>query len=619
MGKASNSDIISLAADFDRVGRDEWLVLAQKALAGRSIDDVLTTTTYEGVTLNALYHREDAAGGPDPAGFPGAMPFTRGAALPQRTRDGWEIRQLHAQPDPVAANGEIRADLSGGAQSLVLRLDQGARCLSEDRHGKDGLVIRRVDDLAEALAGVNLARTAITLQAGAAALPAAALFLALADRRGVDPAVLTGNLGFDPLAALAADGWLPGPLDRQFKAAAALAGWCVANAPGLRVVCIDTDVYHSAGATETLDLAFAMAAAVAHLRVMIAAGLEIDDACGQIAFSLPVTTDVFQGIAKFRAARRLWARIAEASGADVLAARLHAVTATRNLSRRDPWVNQLRATCSCFAAGVGGADSITVRAHTDALGAPLPLARRVARNIQTILVQEASLARVADPAGGSYYVERLSDEYACRAWALFQDIEAADGMGAALLSGKVSSMIETAWDERARNLARRRDQLTGISSFPNLEEDAGSVALTDQDALRTIVDRGHAETGVAVPDYLDIAALAAAADAGASLAALARPLRGAAVTIPALRPHRLGEAFEDLRDASDAWLAENGRRPCAFMACLGTPADYTARAMFTKSYLTAGGIETLETETDLDGGRRQLAGRQGRFGRDLLF
>jgi len=129
-----------------------------------------------------------------------------------------------------------------------------------------------------------------------------------------------------------------------------------------------------------------------------------------------------------------------------------------------------------------GVDDQHVR-MTDAIGVSEPLARRVARNIQTILVQESSLAKVADPAGGSFYVERLSDEYARRAWALMQEIEAGGGMADALMSGRVADTLATSWAERERNLARRRDELTGVSSFPNLEEEPGQVV--EQEALES--------------------------------------------------------------------------------------------------------------------------------------
>jgi methylmalonyl-CoA mutase len=605
MEDVNKSRIIPLAEGFKEAGREDWTALVEKALKGRSIDKVLNTPTYEGVTLRPVYRGDgqaDPAGPADLPDLPGARSLARGPVTLARASQGWDIRQVHANPDPAGANVDIKNDLSGGASSVTLRLDQGAR-RGGGELGTDGLVARGARDMEAALAGVDLERTAISLQAGAAFLPAVSALMAVVGRHGSEAAKLTGSFGADPLASLAEAGGLPGPLARHMEALGALAAWSDENTPGMRAVAVDTAVYHGAGSTETQDLGFALATAVAYLRAMTEEGMNPDAAFRQISFTLSVGTDVFQVIAKLRAARRLWARVAEACGVGLGAGDmvLGAATASRSLSRRDIWVNQLRATCACFAAGVGGADSITVRPHTDAVGGPDQLARRVARNIQTILVQESSLARVADPAGGSYYVEQLSDDYARRAWEIFQEVEAAGGMAEALLSGKVAEVVGAAWSERERNLARRRDELTGISSFPDLDEAPSPVVSPDMPVLRKIVEQARSGDDVSVPDGPDLDGLIAAAAAGASFAALAQSITGAAVRISALTQHRLGEAFEALRDASDELLAKTGMRPTVFIAQIGTPADYTARVVFSKSYFAAAGIAAIEAEVDSNG------------------
>jgi methylmalonyl-CoA mutase len=590
MENASNTPILPLAEGFENASREDWTALVEKALKGRPIDKALGKSTYEGVTVEALYRPE--TGNPSPARALGPL---------SRNSTGWDIRQVHARAEPSGVNADIKADLNGGATSVAIRLDGAAR-RGGDGFETDGLVMRRADDLETALAEIDLTRTAVALQPGAAFLASAGALLAVAERRGVAPSDLSGTFGADPLGALAETGSLPGPLEKQMAALMALASWTSQNAPRMRTVWIDTSIHHDAGATETQDLAYAMATALAYLRAMTGAGMSVDDACRQIGFTLSVGTEVFQTIAKLRAARRLWARITEACGAstDAGTMSLGAVTAARALSRRDVWVNQLRATCACFAAGVGGADCITVRGHTDAIGVSEPLARRVARNIQTILVQESSLAKVADPAGGSFYVERLSDEYARRAWTLMQEIEAGGGMADALVSGRVADTLATSWAERERNLARRRDELTGVSSFPNLEEEPGQVVEPDRAVLEEIVEAARAADEISVPDAPDIDGLIAAASDGASITALSKPLAGAATQAPALNRHRFGEAFEMLRDASDAVLERSGRRPTGFLAQIGTPADYTARSVFAKSYLASGGIDAREAETDVE-------------------
>jgi methylmalonyl-CoA mutase len=602
MEDINESKIIPLAEGFEQAGPDDWTALVEKALKGRPIDKVLNTRTYEGVTLSPLYRGDGPVGSAASSTVGRAEGSTRGPVTASRNSQGWDIRQLHANPDPSGTNADVQADLSGGATSVTLRLDQGA-CRGGGDFSTDGLVARQADDFEAVLAGIDLERTGVTLQSGAAYLPASSALMAVARNRNISFASLTGSFGADPLASLAEVGELPGPLNRHMEALAALAAWSEANTPGMRAVTVDTSVYHGAGATETQDLGIAMATALAYLRAMTNAGMGIDAACRQIGFTLSVGTDVFQVIAKLRAARRLWARVAQVCGASVASGvmTLNATTASRSLSQRDIWVNQLRATCACFAAGVGGADSITVRSHTDAIGGPDQLARRVARNIQTVLVRESSLARVADPAGGSYYVEELSENYARLAWGVLQETEAAGGMAEAMTSGKIAAMVGVAWSERERNLAFRRDELTGVSSFPDLDETPSPVASADLVKLQRIVERSRLGDDVAVLDGMDIDGLIHAASKGASFVALSKSIGGPAVQISAMIQHRLGEAFEVLRDASDTALAANERRPTVFIAQIGTPADYTARVVFSKSYFAAGGIVAVEAEVDTSG------------------
>jgi methylmalonyl-CoA mutase len=356
-----------------------------------------------------------------------------------------------------------------------------------------------------------------------------------------------------------------------------------------------------------------MATAVAYLRAMEQAGVPIDDACGQIAFSFSLGTDQYMNIAKLRAARLMWARIAEACDASepARAARIHAVTAARVLTRRDPWVNMLRSTMACFSAAVGGANSITVLPHDAALGQPSPLARRIARNTQLILQEESHLNRVIDPAGGSWALESLTQDLAGAAWALFQDIEKGGGMAEALTSGRIAEQIAEVREARRKDIAKRKAPITGISEFPNLAEPAPELADPDLDALRA--EAGADLAAVREDATHDIFSVEGAAEElevlpteiatatikGATLGELARASTqdGArAVEIAPLPSHSLAEDFEALRDASDAMLEATGARPRMFLANVGPLAHFTARATFARNFFEAGGVECLTNQ-----------------------
>jgi methylmalonyl-CoA mutase len=306
------------------------------------------------------------------------------------------------------------------------------------------------------------------------------------------------------------------------------------------------------------ELAFVLAAGVAYLRAIESAGVRLEDAQAMVYARLSADADQFLTLAKFRALRLLWARIEQASGLAPKPLFIAADTAWRMLTRRDPYVNMLRATIATFSAGLGGADAITVLPHTLALGLPDPFARRAARNTQLVLLEESNLAKVSDPAAGSGGIETLTQELCEAAWSLFQEIEKAGGVFSALEQNLIQRKVAATRALREANIARRKDVLTGATEFPNLHE--AYVAVLD-----------------AKP-----AALASYGEAK--------------IKFDALPPMRLAAPFEHLRDRSDQILKSSGARPKVFLANLGTPAEFTPRATFAKSFFETGGIEAVDTQ-----------------------
>jgi methylmalonyl-CoA mutase len=501
-----SSDALVLAGEFPAASRDEWLVLVDGVLKGRPFDKVLVNRLHDGIDLQPLYTAHDVTAGPAALGLPGTAPFVRGASP---VRLGWDVRQHHAVIDARAANGAVLADLERGATSLWLRSDPSVI----------GAVL---DDVYLDLAG-------IVLDAGPAYVEAAAALEQLWAERGVPPTAVLGGFGADPIAY----GMPVGP-------AADLAVRGAAHHPGFRAITVDGTVWHDAGGSDVEELALSVATGVAYLRALTAHGMTLADANSQIEFRLAATADQFSTIAKLRAARRLWARVTELSGS-VQPQAQHAVTSSAMMTTRDPWVNILRTTVACFAAAVGGADAVTVRPFDAAIGQSDSFACRIARNTQAILLDESNLARVADPGGGSWFVEHLTDAMASSAWEGFREVERAGGIVAALDSGMVRDQLAATWDERAGDIARRKDPITGVSEFPDIAE--------------TAVDRP-----------------------------------------PGLPPHesvvprrRYAAGFEALRDRADAAAT----RPAVFLANIGPIAVHTARSTFAKNFFEAAGIATI--------------------------
>lgn len=533
------ADGLSLAAEFPDPSHDQWQSLVEGVLrrsgrevTGSAAEEALSTALGDGLTARPLYTSTDVSMDP---GLPGFAPFTRGSTAAGNTTDGWDVRQRHALTDPVRLNEALLGDLENGVTSLWLAVG-----------GPGGVP---VSGLARALEGVHLDLAPVVLDAGGDAGPAVRELLALCEARGLAKGSVRGGLGIDPLGHAARSGSEP-----DLTEAVHWARLCSGEYPGLRALAVDALPYHEAGGSAAEELGLSLATGVACLRALTAAGLSVEEACGQLEFRYAATADQFLTIAKLRAARRLWARVAEVCGApDAGAQRQHAVTSSVMMTRRDPWVNMLRTTLACLAAGVGGAESVTVLPFDHALGLPDAFARRIARNTSTILIEESHLARVTDPAGGSWYVERLTEELAAAAWSFFQEVERAGGQAAALRSGMVKERIEATWAAQCRDLARRKEPVTGVSEFP---------ALAERPVEREPAPSASWEGG-----------------------------------LPRVRRD---EAFEALRARSDRHLTATGSRPRVFLAALGPASAHTGRASFAANLFLSGGIEPVQEPVSVD-------------------
>ncbi|MEV4319359.1 methylmalonyl-CoA mutase family protein [Actinocrispum sp. NPDC049592] len=518
-----NQEELVLAAEFPTPDRAQWQELIAGVLrkSGKlpdsvpgEVSDLIATKTYDDILVHPLYTSGDSSYAP---GMPGLAPFVRGGRPEGNVATGWDVRQRHAHPDPAVARKAILADLEHGVTSLWLVVGDAGLPLSS---------------LADVLDEVYLDLAPVMLDAGADFLAASDALLKIHSDKAIPASEVGGNLGADPLGLRARTG-----AAQDLAGAVSLAVRVAGEYPKLRTIVVDALPYHQAGGSDAQELGISIATGVAYLRALTDAGLSVEQAAGQLDFRYAASADQFLTIAKFRAARRLWARVTEVSGC-VAAQRQHAVTSPVMMTRRDPWVNMLRTTLACFGAGVGGADAVTVLPFDAAIGLPDDFARRIARNTHAVLLEESRVAGVIDPAGGSWYVEQLTEDLASAAWAFFQEIERAGGVEAA--SGLIEERLAQTWERRSRNLAKRKDPLTGVSEFPNL---------TEKPVVR--------QPAPAVP----------------------------AGGLPSVR---LAEAYEELRDLSDAQPV----RPKVFLATLGPVASHTARATFAANLFQAGGIET---------------------------
>ncbi|MFZ1990237.1 MAG: methylmalonyl-CoA mutase family protein [Alphaproteobacteria bacterium] len=493
-------DTLDLAAKGEGAALETWQAIARKAL-GNAADGILGT--------RADWPLADASG------LPGAAPYMRGT---KAARARWDIRTLISEPSPSRANAQALEEIAGGATSLWI--DAAAFSTPEAA-------------LSAALADIPLEHVAL-------AFDGANIAAARAARQIAHGASIF--LGFDDFAAMARGGAAQNRLAQTVD----LARETALTHSQARAISIDTRVYHNAGSTPATELATALASGVAYLHALESAGFTIEAAARQIAFILVTDANFVTSIAKLRALRRCWARVLDACGAGDAMRDVHvtAVSSEMMMTRHDAHTNILRTALAGFAAAVGGADAIALLPFDARGGKTSDEARRIACNTQSILLEEANVARVIDPAGGAFAIERASEALAQQAWREFQEIEAQGGMAAALSNGFLARKIAEAWGARRKRIARRGEWITGVSDFPSLTE-------------------------------------------------AALPPSKSHKTISTFTTRHLDDEFEALRAASDAHLKTHGERPKIYLVAIGSEIDSGPGVAFARSVFESGGIEAV--------------------------
>lgn len=444
-----NHPTTPLAEDFGAPDRSTWMALVEKTLKGQTFDDALITQTPDGVAIQPLYTLED------------------GVAVVRdlRARDAdrpWDLRMRAAHPDPRQAAAEIMKDLEGGAASVLLALDPS---------GMNGVAVGALQDLAQALNGVLLDLAPVALDAGFLGPKAADWLGALA--KAAPNAPLAFHL--DPLTAFAQAGTSPGPIESHLVSAATVGARLAQTYAKASLFLATGRAAHEAGGSNTEELAVMAASALAYAKALARAGLSMEEAFSRIVLGVSLDAEYFTGVAKLRAARALWARITGACGVSVPAV-IEARSSQRMLTRADAWTNLLRLTSAGFAGAVGGADAVVLGAFTDAIGLPTAFGRRQARNTQLVLMEESHLGRVADPAGGAWYLDNLTDLLARAAWGGFQAIEADGGIVKALESGLIADIIGETRASQEAAFADRSRKILGVTAFPNADDKPAEVA-----------------------------------------------------------------------------------------------------------------------------------------------
>jgi methylmalonyl-CoA mutase len=510
----------------------DWRRAAEAALKGASLE-TLVSETADGVQLEPVYR---------PTEGPRAV----------RREGSWRVIARLDHPDADEANAQAVDDLANGADGLQIVFSGALGAYGFGLRRFDPASLHKAFDKVRFDAGANF-----ELDLGPDGADQALRFGALIERSGARPKDCAVAFGLDPFAAAARG---PFPDDWSAQGGRYVERALALQSNGFRgpLVVADARAVHAAGGSPAQEVAFALAAATSLLRLFEGKGTPPGEARALIAFRLAADADELATLSKFRALRIAWSRVEEACGLEPRAAHVQAESAWRMMTARDPYVNVMRGAAAAFSAGLGGADSVSVLPHTLAVGLPDSLARRLARNIQLILLRESNLGFVADPAAGTGAFEALTKALCENAWRLLQEIEGQGGLPSALAKGAFQRRVAASAAALIRNAARRKSPITGVSAHADLGERPVEVA-------------------AAAPDR-----------------AAFTPAEGA------LAPIRLAAPFERLRDLSDAFLQRTGMRPKVYLAALGPESKHRRRVAFMREWLEAGGFEAVydgETST----------------------
>lgn len=618
----SLSKELNIGNDFNSPSFEEWKKVVEKDLKGVPFDKKLITKTYEGINLNPLYTKQDIINLPQINEIPGFKNFLRGSNASMYVKNEWEINQEILTADSIDFNEQLKHELSRGQNSIVILLDKATQMgLDADyakigEVGNGGLSISGLNSFTRALKDIDLTKYPIHMDCGFSAVQMLMIFNAYIKNRKIDLKTVKGSIYADPLGYLAREGKLPTEIEFAFDRLAVVTRWAKKNAPFIRTIGASGISYHNSGASAVQELAFVIATLIEYIEKLTQRGLDIDTIAQKTRLSFGVGPFYFMEVAKFRAARLLWSKVVELYGGktETLQMYIHAKTGLFNQTIFDPYVNMLRTTTEAFSAIIGGINALTTNPFDESFRIPDEFSRRIARNTQIILNEESHLNALIDPAGGSFYIEKLTDDVAKASWKLIQQIQSNGGMLKSIIDGFPQGEIEKVSEEKKKDVAKRKYIIVGTNSYANNKESKLESYSSDYEEIhkkraeylqkfrtsgsREVNEKVLEELGKLVESNDDemIEVGTEAVLNGATLGEIVKASRAKtneSVSVKALKIFRLSEDFERLRETSLSYEKQNGCKPKVFLAAMGPLAQFKARADFSRGFFEIAGFDVI--------------------------
>ena len=573
-----------LFEEFPTVSKEDWTQQVIKDLKGREFEK-LKWKTYEDISISPFYTQEDLTIIESQlSSLPGEFPFIRGSS---KISNDWKINQEISSTNINTANKLAITSIAGGADCVTFNC-------STDSKGYTGIPIQDKDDMLNLLVGINIKNIETHFKCGDSAIWILGLFINEAHKRGATLEKLSGSVDFDPLKDFMLHGSFPNGEENSYSELKELISYLGDKMPEFKALKIHSSQYHDSGSSITQELAFTLAAGVEYLDHLTDMGLSVDQICNKMSFSFSIGSNYFMEIAKLRAARVLWAQIIEQYSTNSDYSKLMSIEVTNstwNKTIYDPYVNMLRGTVETMAGALGGAGMITVRPLDSEFKESDDFSMRMARNTQLLLKNESYLERIADPSGGSYYIENLTNAIAGEAWKLFQEIENQGGIVESLKSGFIQKSIEETRQLRDINIATRKDSFLGVNQYPNLEETLSSKTLRNKQPaeIKSSGNKISPENKLSVhfaTDYLS-------GDDVYAGDLFIEKSDGAELYITPLKPYRGAQAFEELRLDTERYVEKTKQRPKVFLLTIGNPSMRSARASFSANFFGCAGFEII--------------------------
>ena len=467
--------------------KSDWKAKAAKEAKGRD----LAWHTPEGIEVQPLYTAEDASADP---GLPGFAPYTRGPYASMYAGRPWTIRQYAGFSTAEESNAFYRRNLAAGQKGLSVAFDLATHRGYDSDHprvvgdvGMAGVAIDSVEDMKILFDGIPLDEMSVSMTMNGAVIPVMAFYIVAGEEQGVPREQLSGTIQNDILKEFMVRNTYIYPPEPSMRIVSDIIAYCSAEMPKFNSISISGYHMHEAGATAVQELAFTIADGKEYVQRAMAAGLDVDAFAPRLSFFFGIGMNVFMEVAKLRAARVLWCKVIEGLGAKSEKSKMlrtHCQTSGVSLQEQDPYNNVIRTTVEAMAAVLGGTQSLHTNALDEALALPSDFSARIARNTQLVLAEEAGLTRVADPLGGSYYVEALTAELVEQAEGLIAEVEALGGMTAAVVSGMPKRRIEEAAAAKQARIDRGEDVVVGVNKYRPDADERVELLEVDNNAVR---------------------------------------------------------------------------------------------------------------------------------------